>query len=72
MTRCDRFSVCYASICVIYSLIYLCPMNQNTNKTVLILGANSDVAKECIKQYIEKGFSVMAASRNKFSERLCY
>jgi short-subunit dehydrogenase len=47
-------------------------MNQNTNKTVLILGANSDVAKECIKQYIKKGFSVMAASRNKFSERLCY
>jgi short-subunit dehydrogenase len=39
-------------------------MNQNTNKTVLILGANSDVAKQCIKQYIEKGFSVIAASRN--------
>ncbi|WEK68393.1 MAG: SDR family NAD(P)-dependent oxidoreductase [Candidatus Chryseobacterium colombiense] len=39
-------------------------MNQNTNKTVLILGANSDVAKECIKQYIKKGFWVMAASRN--------
>lgn len=39
-------------------------MNQNTNKTVLILGANSDVAKQCIKQYLEKGFSVMAASRN--------
>jgi decaprenylphospho-beta-D-erythro-pentofuranosid-2-ulose 2-reductase len=44
-------------------------MNQNTNKTVLILGANSDVAKECIKQYIEKGFSVMAASRNTDSLR---
>lgn len=43
---------------------YLCPMNQNTNKNVLILGANSDVAKQCIKQYIEKGFSVIAASRN--------
>jgi len=39
-------------------------MTQNTDKTVLILGANSDVAKESIKQYIEKGFSVMAASRN--------
>lgn len=39
-------------------------MNQNTNKTVLILGANSDVAKQCIKQYLEKGYSVIAASRN--------
>lgn len=39
-------------------------MNQNTNKTILILGANSDVAKECIKQYLEKGFSIIAASRN--------
>lgn len=39
-------------------------MNQNTSKTVLILGANSDVAKQCIIQYLEKGFSVMAASRN--------
>jgi decaprenylphospho-beta-D-erythro-pentofuranosid-2-ulose 2-reductase len=39
-------------------------MDQNTNKTVLILGANSDVAKQCIKQYISKGYSVMAASRN--------
>ncbi|WP_419869729.1 SDR family NAD(P)-dependent oxidoreductase [Chryseobacterium sp. CT-SW4] len=39
-------------------------MNQNTDKTVLILGANSDVAKECIKQYVEKGYSVIAASRN--------
>lgn len=39
-------------------------MSQNTNKTVLILGANSDVAKQCIIQYLEKGFSVMAASRN--------
>jgi short-subunit dehydrogenase len=39
-------------------------MNQNTNKIVLILGANSDVAKQSIKQYIQKGFSVIAASRN--------
>ncbi|HCN50822.1 MAG TPA: 3-oxoacyl-ACP reductase [Chryseobacterium sp.] len=39
-------------------------MSQNTSKTVLILGANSDVAKQCIIQYLEKGFSVIAASRN--------
>lgn len=39
-------------------------MEKNTNKTVLILGANSDVAKQCIIQYLEKGFSVIAASRN--------
>jgi decaprenylphospho-beta-D-erythro-pentofuranosid-2-ulose 2-reductase len=39
-------------------------MNQNTGKTVLILGANSDVAKQCIRQYMEKGFSVLAASRD--------
>lgn len=37
---------------------------MNQNKTVLILGANSDVAKQCIKQYTAKGFSVVAASRN--------
>ncbi len=43
---------------------YLCLMDQNTSKTVLILGANSDVAKQCIIQYLEKGYSVMAASRN--------
>ncbi|WP_080776687.1 SDR family NAD(P)-dependent oxidoreductase [Chryseobacterium phocaeense] len=39
-------------------------MNQNTEKRILILGANSDVAKQCIKQYLEKGFSVTAASRD--------
>ncbi|MFN1216917.1 SDR family NAD(P)-dependent oxidoreductase [Chryseobacterium kwangjuense] len=39
-------------------------MNQNTEKNILILGANSDVAKQCIKQYLEKGFSVTAASRD--------
>lgn len=39
-------------------------MDQNTTQSVLILGANSDVAKQCIRQYISKGFSVMAASRN--------
>lgn len=39
-------------------------MIQNTGRNVLILGANSDVAKQCIKQYLEKGFSVTAASRD--------
>lgn len=39
-------------------------MNQNASKTVLILGANSDVAKQCIIQYLQKGFVVIAASRN--------
>ncbi|MCT2407355.1 SDR family NAD(P)-dependent oxidoreductase [Chryseobacterium antibioticum] len=42
-------------------------MNQITGKTVLILGANSDVAKQCIRQYLEKGFSVLAASRDTVS-----
>lgn len=39
-------------------------MNTNLNKTVLILGANSDVAKQCVLQYLEKGFLVVAASRD--------
>lgn len=39
-------------------------MNQKTRKTVLILGANSDVAKQCIRQYLEKGYAVIAASRD--------
>lgn len=39
-------------------------MNTNLHKTVLVLGANSDVAKQCILQYLEKGFSVIAASRD--------
>ncbi|MCV9385404.1 SDR family NAD(P)-dependent oxidoreductase [Reichenbachiella ulvae] len=34
------------------------------NKTVLILGANSDVAKQAILQYLDKGFHVIAASRS--------
>lgn len=34
------------------------------SKKILILGANSDVAKQCILQYLAKGFSVFAASRN--------
>lgn len=33
-------------------------------KTVLILGANSDVAKEVIRLYVAKKFVVIAASRN--------
>jgi decaprenylphospho-beta-D-erythro-pentofuranosid-2-ulose 2-reductase len=33
-------------------------------KVVLILGANSDVAKQAIKLYVEKGFLVVAASRS--------
>jgi len=37
---------------------------MNQNKTVLILGANSDVAKQCILQYFAQGFSIIAASRN--------
>ncbi|MBF8458156.1 SDR family NAD(P)-dependent oxidoreductase [Kaistella sp. G5-32] len=39
-------------------------MNNNSNKTVLILGANSDVAKQCILQYLEMGFFIIASSRN--------
>lgn len=37
---------------------------MNATKTVLVLGANSDVAKECIKLYITKGYDVIAASRS--------
>lgn len=33
-------------------------------KSVLILGANSDVAKQAMKLYLQKGFEVMAASRD--------
>ena len=39
-------------------------MINNSNNTVLILGANSDVAKQCILQYLKKGFSIIASSRN--------
>ena len=38
--------------------------HNHTNKTVLILGANSDVAKEAIKLYCEQGDKVIAASRS--------
>lgn len=33
-------------------------------RTVLILGANSDVAKECLKLYVTGGYHVIAASRS--------
>ncbi len=39
-------------------------MENYSTKSVLILGANSDVAKQCILQYLGKGFSVVAASRD--------
>ncbi len=39
-------------------------LKADYHKNVLILGANSDVAKQCILQYLELGFSVVAASRN--------
>lgn len=34
------------------------------SKTVLVLGANSDVAKEAILMYLGKGYQVIAASRS--------
>ena len=37
---------------------------MNSEKSVLILGANSDVAKECAKLYLQKNFRVIMASRN--------
>jgi short-subunit dehydrogenase len=37
---------------------------MQSNKTVLVLGANSDVAKEAIKLYIKEGYKVIAASRS--------
>lgn len=37
---------------------------MNSEKNVLILGANSDVAKECAKLYLNKSFKVIMASRN--------
>ena len=39
-------------------------MQKQAGKNVLILGANSDVAKEAIKLYVEQGHQVMAASRS--------
>lgn len=37
---------------------------ESIRKTVLILGANSDVAKELVRLYVNKDFHVIAASRN--------
>lgn len=37
---------------------------MNEEKVVLLLGANSDVAKEAIKLYVERGCRVIAASRS--------
>lgn len=39
-------------------------MQTPTGKTVLVLGANSDVAKAAIKLYVDKGYSIVAASRS--------
>lgn len=39
-------------------------MSNYAIKTVLVLGANSDVAKEAILLYLEKGYHVIAASRS--------
>ena len=39
-------------------------MVNSIEKKVLILGANSDVAKSAIKLYVEKKYKVVAASRN--------
>jgi decaprenylphospho-beta-D-erythro-pentofuranosid-2-ulose 2-reductase len=39
-------------------------MDKQTGKTVLVLGANSDVAKAAIKLYVKKGYKVIAASRS--------
>ena len=39
-------------------------MSINQTKTILILGANSDVAKQAIKLYADAGCHVIAASRS--------
>lgn len=39
-------------------------MSSNNSKTVLILGANSDVARQAIILYARNGFNVIAASRS--------
>lgn len=38
--------------------------DMDSEKVILVLGANSDVAKAAIQQYVEKGMRVIAASRN--------
>jgi decaprenylphospho-beta-D-erythro-pentofuranosid-2-ulose 2-reductase len=44
--------------------IIFAPMHTTAGKHVLILGANSDVAKQAIKLYVAQGHSVTAASRS--------
>jgi len=39
-------------------------MPSNTSKVVLVLGANSDVAREAIRLYVARGWYVIAASRS--------
>ncbi|MBS1746326.1 MAG: SDR family NAD(P)-dependent oxidoreductase [Bacteroidetes bacterium] len=39
-------------------------IKNKTGRTVLVLGANSDVAKEAIKLYVQDGYAVIAASRS--------
>ena len=44
--------------------IIFAPMQTQPGKNILILGANSDVAKEAILLYVEQGHTVIAASRS--------
>lgn len=44
--------------------IIFAPMHTPAGKNILILGANSDVAKQAIKLYVEQGHTVIAASRS--------
>ncbi len=44
--------------------IIFAPMHTTTGKNILILGANSDVAKQAIKLYVEQGHTVVTASRS--------
>lgn len=44
--------------------IIFASMHTTARKTILILGANSDVAKEAIKLYVRQGHTVVAASRS--------
>jgi decaprenylphospho-beta-D-erythro-pentofuranosid-2-ulose 2-reductase len=44
-------------------------MNDPSKKNVLILGANSDVAKQAIRLYAAKGYDIVAASRSTDSLR---
>lgn len=39
-------------------------VSYNNNEVVLILGANSDVAKQAMLLYVKKGYQVLAASRS--------